>query len=62
MRNFQDTFETSKQQCISAVSICMTVPLMLEKNLGTILRVPSQSAFTCTKLTVEILEQGVKYV
>ena len=23
---------------------------------------PSQPAFTCSKLTIEILEQGVKYV
>ena len=26
MRNFQDAFETGKQQFISAFSICMTVP------------------------------------
>ena len=30
MRNFQDTFETREQLLISALSICMTVPL---KNL-----------------------------
>ena len=28
MRNFQDTFETSKRSFTSAFSICMTVPLM----------------------------------
>ena len=28
MRNFQDTFETSKRSFIGAFSICMTVPLM----------------------------------
>ena len=27
MRNFHDTFETSKRSFISAFSICMTVPL-----------------------------------
>ena len=27
MRDFQDTFETDKRSCISAFSICMTVPL-----------------------------------
>ena len=27
MQNFQDTFETRKQSCISAFSICMTLPL-----------------------------------
>ena len=27
MQNFHDTFETRKQSCISAFSICMTVPL-----------------------------------
>ena len=27
MRNFQDTFKTSKRSLISAFSICMTVPL-----------------------------------
>ena len=27
MRNFHDTFETSKQSFISAFLICMTVPL-----------------------------------
>ena len=27
MRNFQDTFETGKWSFISALSICMTVPL-----------------------------------
>ena len=27
MRNFKDTFETSKQSFISAFAICMTVPL-----------------------------------
>ena len=27
MQNFQDTFETRKQLFISALSICMTVPL-----------------------------------
>ena len=27
MRNFQDTFETHKQSCINAFSICMSVPL-----------------------------------
>ena len=27
MRNVQDTFETRKRSCISAFSICMTVPL-----------------------------------
>ena len=26
MRNFQDTFETSKRPLISGFSICMTVP------------------------------------
>ena len=29
MRNFQDTFETPKQSFISALSIIMTVPLIL---------------------------------
>ena len=29
MRNFQDTFETRKRSFISASSICMTVPLMV---------------------------------
>ena len=29
MRNFQDFFETRKRSFISAFSICMTVPLML---------------------------------
>ena len=29
MQNFQDTFETRKRSCISAFSICMTVPLIL---------------------------------
>ena len=28
MRNVQDTFEKRKRSCISAFSICMTVPLM----------------------------------
>ena len=28
MRNFQDTFEKRKRSCVSAFSICMTVPLM----------------------------------
>ena len=29
MRNFQDTFETRKRSFITALSICMTVPLSL---------------------------------
>ena len=29
MRSFQDTFETRKRSFISAISICMTVPLNL---------------------------------
>ena len=27
MRNFQDTFETSKRSFVSAFSICMTIPI-----------------------------------
>ena len=30
MRDFQDTFATRKRSFISALSICMTVPLKLE--------------------------------
>ena len=30
MRNFQDTFETRKRSFMSAFSICMTAPLILE--------------------------------
>ena len=33
MRNLQDTFETPKRSFISAFSICMTVPLTLEKHI-----------------------------
>ena len=36
MRNFQDTFETSKQSYISAFSICMTVPLINDIQPGLI--------------------------
>ena len=28
MRNFQDTFETRKQSCTSAFTICMTISLI----------------------------------
>ena len=30
--------------------------------IGPLARISSQFAFTCSKLTVETLEQGVKYV
>ena len=30
MRNLQDTFETLKRSFISAFSICMTVPLIVQ--------------------------------
>ena len=33
MRNFQDTFESGNRPFISAVSICMTVPLMFNNQI-----------------------------
>ena len=37
MRNFQDTFETRKRSCISAFSICITVPLSYATHFGPML-------------------------
>ena len=53
MRKFQGTFETRKQsfyQCFLNLHNC------------TFKVISSQPAITCSKLTIEALEQGVKYV
>ena len=48
MRNFQDTFETRKRSCISAFSVCMTVPLNIE-------------CFTSVHLAVLCVEIDISY-
>ena len=37
-------------------------PMSLSVNLAKFSRTATQPAFTCSKLTIETLEQGVKYV
>ena len=51
---------TSKLIFISKAITIKFYQRQLEKGGG--LQVSSQPAFTCSKLTIEILEQGVKYV
>ena len=41
MRNFQDTFEAGKRSFVSAISICMTVPLSLTSYNHFALLIPS---------------------
>ena len=37
-------------------------PMSISVNLAKFSRTATQPAFTCSKLTIETLEQGVKYV
>ena len=48
---------SAKVKCCSNLTHCQCFP-----HIETILYPPPQSAFTCSKLTIEILDQGVKHV
>ena len=52
------------QECIVEILVWNFWYLLLPKKVYTItiLELPTQPAFTCSKLTLKTLEQGVKYV
>ena len=68
MRSFRSINQSINQSILVPACICLKIDLgcmffqrvMVSKCHGKVTY--SQAAFTCSKLTMEILEQGVKYV
>ena len=51
--------EADLKKCVAYKEACNTNKTYLKRYF---LKIPSHPAFTCSKLTIETLEQGVKYV